>query len=1326
MKFCFKPRRNVILDLVLILTVFFIGFAAYRTAPKARAGGNAWENSAFGPLDGLEESVYDTAANLANNSFMSVARLQQPILSYAASGGGSCALRMLPMSCDALSGSSALAAAAHSESQDIYKMDGLDEYVLRIGAMGVRPVSANISTYNGVSSDLVFPSDVYMEYLGSSYSYGSDGLSTNPDKILYSYIDESRVKQTKVLSLKTSSFVAYKESKSASSLYFAGLTLNGNPLDCTTTDVDGDGYSDLIVARIGGYNNIYCADVELYDGKALFENKEADACSPKSSIRVFSDSLVFPGYEGYLLSLPCQIRIARGDFDGDGLMEFPLVFSGKDDNKLALIKYNKSSGKLETCMTKELGAGRSISYSQTTEGMDVAVGDFNGDGASEVAVVYGKYSGTVKENPKKDSEKNYLGFKVFKPNVAAKTFGDPVYDYVDTGINLWCAESMTSNICAEAADFDGDGVDELVYTHPGYNDGKHTMYVHVRKWGAGASGGGRVIAKSDTKDMFGWYFTDGDHAGVCAMTTGCFKCTPDNTKQIALASYGNNGIDYAAVELDTSNSAGWSFKTYGFKTDDRSKSAYDGSHISLAAADYDHKTMILGEAEVSTVTARVQPKVEMQGPPKHFDVVDGKKIDVFAQPGSKMNGEGGYYETSVQTTASEAQTSSEVGASSVSWGINITAKLQGGKKDKVGGSGSGGYSFTSKRSQSNTSNDTYLVENKFSSVTTDDDVVVYQTTQLKYYRYPVLYPIDCARGTAIVVSSDEFEPSGDVTEYPTDQFLQIIVPQEPTVYKSDGRDVDWYEPRHQPYNLFSYPRSESEMANAAAKAICYSEGDKVLTIGDGSSSNSTSTLSKVAESIHTESYEDKNSWNVGASGNFGNYNPNSGQGLANLSVNYNHDKTSSNASTSTTNMKDAGTFALNWPGRHTYSGIYTSFDDMAFKTQSVIMVEDCGNLVMAHQIKRLMNNDSAIWKKSDAYGNHGPYGSKGDPALNLPSRYDYNNMVFLEPGSDGSNIRARLLRGLSIYDDSGANGASVELDTITYRAVRADKDYKVKVRVYNYSFVDTNNVTAELHWTEKPTDTLDSSNLVASVDKFLLYGWTNDDDSRMNMKTIEFSWKASKMLSKVKAQSDGVLTGYLHVKLVPGEDEIHADNNWGYVRMALYNPDLESYNTASTASTASLTSAQRDKLFNVELVDTPKIVNASGDEVSRWSSDAKYIVAKVKATSKYAVPAAKVLVIANEKNGVNNLLAGWAFGALHVGDSRIETIKVPLKSNYLSSCKSLTVMVQSPFMETKTKTVEFGSSGSGGSGGCSAGFGILVLLALVPLAAGKAKHSRHE
>jgi hypothetical protein len=186
MKFCFKPRRNVILDLVLILTVFFIGFAAYRTAPKARAGGNAWENSAFGPLDGLEESVYNTAANLANNSFMSVARLQQPILSYAASGGGSCALRMLPMSCDALSGSSALAAAAHSESQDIYSSSESIYYKLRAGTMGVRPVSANISTYNGVSSDLVFPSDVYMEYLGTDdINYTS--------KILYSYIDENRV-----------------------------------------------------------------------------------------------------------------------------------------------------------------------------------------------------------------------------------------------------------------------------------------------------------------------------------------------------------------------------------------------------------------------------------------------------------------------------------------------------------------------------------------------------------------------------------------------------------------------------------------------------------------------------------------------------------------------------------------------------------------------------------------------------------------------------------------------------------------------------------------------------------------------------------------------------------------------------------------------------------------------------------------------------------------------------------------------------------------------------------------------------------------------------
>lgn len=321
------------------------------------------------------------------------------------------------------------------------------------------------------------------------------------------------------------------------------------------------------------------------------------------------------------------------------------------------------------------------------------------------------------------------------------------------------------------------------------------------------------------------------------------------------------------------------------------------------------------------------------------------------------------------------------------------------------------------------------------------------------------------------------------------------------------------------------------------------------------------------------------------------------------------------------------------------------------------------------------------------------------------------------------NVRAGLMRGLSIYNALSSEGFTATTgEGVSYRAIEAGNKYTVKVNVYNFSFVDTKNVSAELHWTESAADSLDdSTRLTTLATPVSLYGWTQDGES--NMKTVEFTWDTTKFLTEAKSTSDGVVSGYLHVLLKPGEDEIHTENNHGYVRMALYDPDVDAYSGTTTASGALMSTAKMENRLNVEVLPGyPKIVNALGEEVGRFDYGQKFFMAKVRVTSKYAVPDAKIALISHESNGHNKLIAGHVFGALRPGESNIETLLVPFKDEDLKQCRGLTVKVMSPFMKTASKTTMFDSGGSSTSG-CNTGAGVVVLalLSLLPFAWRKEK-----
>ena len=73
-------RRPAAAAAALLFTALLF-YAGARMLP-AIADETSWEDSKFGPLDGMEESVYSQTAAAYQDSFLSVARKQQLVIGY--------------------------------------------------------------------------------------------------------------------------------------------------------------------------------------------------------------------------------------------------------------------------------------------------------------------------------------------------------------------------------------------------------------------------------------------------------------------------------------------------------------------------------------------------------------------------------------------------------------------------------------------------------------------------------------------------------------------------------------------------------------------------------------------------------------------------------------------------------------------------------------------------------------------------------------------------------------------------------------------------------------------------------------------------------------------------------------------------------------------------------------------------------------------------------------------------------------------------------------------------------------------------------------------
>ena len=242
-------------------------------------------------------------------------------------------------------------------------------------------------------------------------------------------------------------------------------------------DVDGDGRPDLIIANGAGD----APAVTIIDGRALVSGAPVNlatlASNPENLLAQF-----FPFDENFRGGL----SVATGDFDGDGRLEIvvgagvgggprvqvfkidsrPTSTSATVDGKVVLTALNavNADGKLVAIAYQNVTPYRPDSFnffafeSSQRGGVNVAVGDFNGDGTPDIVVGAGVGGGP---RVRILSGKNGVG-------------RDPITGEFDPVINDFFAydPNFRGGVFVDAGRYDAGVTDDLV-TAPGAGGGPH-------------------------------------------------------------------------------------------------------------------------------------------------------------------------------------------------------------------------------------------------------------------------------------------------------------------------------------------------------------------------------------------------------------------------------------------------------------------------------------------------------------------------------------------------------------------------------------------------------------------------------------------------------------------------------------------------------------------------------------------------------------------------------------------------------------------------------------------------------------------------------------
>ena len=908
--------------------------------------------------------------------------------------------------------------------------------------------------------------------------------------------------------------------------------------DMVAWDWDRDGYTDWLVNYItnpDGKDDHKNTKIALLfiDGKSLY-----NACRGSGSVKVWTGPWIEYTTGGDVVGglttkkPPNSNRMAIGDMDGDGNPEVGLYYTkvqgggfGTDhDNGLKLLRltYDGSGEpKWDFFYAKTSDVGQwHVQYDSVT----AAMGDIDGDGFDEMAVFHGNASTSA------SSSTLYLDiYKIVNGEVKKVVKGK------DVGTTAQLADKSTPAVEASIADLDGDGFGELIHIHT-EADHATRLHINIHKWPV--TGGAVVI--TDAGSRHGYYLTDkdsgwkmdDDHARF-SIATGMFLY-PDTEKlrkQIGLVSTldgssGKDGVRWGIFSWD--ESAGLKLIAKGTKADGQ----LDCNVVpTITAADLDDDSMVLGQPTGFTVYDNIEPIFIVQAPPRHWDTVasgDGQRtMDAFAV----LNG----YSTSVTGKTTDAQGTSTTKTSSGHWGASAgfsVSKVNVFKENAK--MFDAGVKYAGEAVAKNTESKTVTTTTNLTATAQYDDQIYYRANTHDVWRYPVLSP----ESQAFVVSGDE--------KYR--KFVQFIVPQviESSFAPTSGKEVDWYEPRHNGLNLFSYPKKLEQTRDYPQGASTKPADDfwkdingtvlakstgQVMGNVDSASYNFTIEVKEHQEELKSlkntvSAYANLNlpAWGVAIKKVF--------------SFGLTGDYTYGTDTITTSDRSKLGGITVSWPGVSSYvspSGMTPG--DQQFTVDAAIYTSDAGALSVAYAVANLYKKYSAIW------GDTSPYNTTADPALNLPRQWVINAGKWQAnpfPG-DASRIRGLVFQEASIVEKSGVSGQALPINTQVHATMR----------VYNYSFVPTGKVTVTFAFqpiasTHEDPDVTKATTL-GSTTILSIPGRDSGTSNNWQDLGIAFTTHATQTV------------GYLHISLTTDGGDLQANNDHGQLLVGVYDPEQQSF-----------------------------------------------------------------------------------------------------------------------------------------------------------------------
>ena len=485
----------------------------------------------------------------------------------------------------------------------------------------------------------------------------------------------------------------------------------------------------------------------------------------------------------------------------------------------------------------------------------------------------------------------------------------------------------------------------------------------------------------------------------------------------------------------------------------------------LSSGDLQGRSARLGPPSIVRVSSHSQPSVILGAPPMHVDYIlpdsaTGNAWEVVNFTAGPNTYNSNY--TMSQTTSNQ---SADTSRTSYTYATTKEGQLSVGLKIPYLADIEGSIKKATEEVNENISENYAFTENEFkydaSTTTGFGDQIWYDVSSFNVYFYPVLGITVCPADNPNC-SPGEKQPL----------YVTFSGPVSSGTGPGPGHTTEWYQPVHEPGNIFSYPWNLTQLRLQHSAGIDLLTGPKFFFTDDSDQVqrlqwSSGSGGEQTAGTTNTHSYE--TAYSLSAGKQFGNFLKVNVSG----SLNYNDSTAIGTLNKSTSAVGASQGIAIAKPGTFRDIGLYRyRVEPYIFgrtpppgTVDSVTLPQDIQTIgpLQAAFAANPLDPNAGSWWGSDV----SPYQQYIDVALNHPMRwslstptgtYDELNclptggfrndcMVFNDPNpSNLWNSQFYWMRGLFVTV-GGVNGPQRTQAT-------AEEQVTLRARVYNYSFKD--------------------------------------------------------------------------------------------------------------------------------------------------------------------------------------------------------------------------------------------------------------------------------